>query len=130
MVKLTHAEMRVLDEALDMGSGYVLDFSDRTLSEFFDDEFGIAIYQDRYAFNGTSKAKHMRAFVAVEDEYTVARVLRSLWAYRESLDRYRDSERGAAIKQRFFALLTRIEGAGAVPQTDAIDRFKRDETLD
>jgi hypothetical protein len=130
MVKLTHAEMRVLDDALDMGSGYVLDFSDRTMSEFFDDEFGITIYQERYGFNGSSKAKHIRAFVAVEDEFTVARVLRSLWTYRESLDRYRDSERGPAIKDRFFALVTKIEGCGAVPQTDAIDRFKRDETLD
>jgi hypothetical protein len=37
MVKLTHAELRVLDEALYMGSGYLLDFSDRTMSEFFDD---------------------------------------------------------------------------------------------
>ena len=100
------------------------------MSEFFDDKFGITIYQERYAFNGTSKAKHMRAFVTVEDEYTVARVLRSLWTYRENLDRYRDTERGPAIKERFFALLTKIEGGGAVPQTDAIDRFKRDETLD
>lgn len=130
MVKLTHAEMRLLDDALDMGSGYVLDFSDRTMAEFFDDEFGITIYHDRYAFNGSSKAKHVRAFVAVEDEYAVARVLRALWAHRESLDRYRDDERSPAIKDPFFALVTKIERGGAVPQTDAIDRFKRDETLD
>jgi len=129
-VKLTHAEMRVLDDALDMGSGYVLDFSDRTMAEFFEDEFGITIYQDRYAFNGSSKAKHIRAFVTTEDEFTVARVLRVLWTYRESLDRYRDAERGPAIKERFFALVTKIEGGGAIPQTDAIDRFKLDETLD
>lgn len=56
-MKLTHAEMRLVDDALDMGSGYVLDFSDRTTAEFFDDEFGITIYQDRYAFNGSSKPK-------------------------------------------------------------------------
>jgi hypothetical protein len=54
----------------------------------------------------------------------------SAGTYRESLDRYRDTERGPAFKQRFFALLTKIEAGGAVPQTDAIDRFKRDETLD
>src|SRR3954469_14620989 len=44
MVKLTHAEMRVVDDTFDMGGGYVLDFSDRTMAEFFDDEFGITIY--------------------------------------------------------------------------------------
>jgi hypothetical protein len=68
--------MRVIDDALAMGSGYVLDFSDRTFSEFFDDEFGITIYCEKYNFNGSSKAKHMRAFITTEDEYTVARVLR------------------------------------------------------
>lgn len=130
MVKLTHGEMRVLDAALDMGNGYVLDFSDRTMAGFFEDEFGITIYQPRYAFNGSSKAKHLRAFIAVEDEPTVARVLRSLWTYRESLHQYRDRESSAAIKDRFFALLSKIEGGGAIPQLDAIERFKRDETLE
>src|SRR5690349_4123938 len=130
MVKLTHADMRVLDEAMDMGSGYVLDFSDRTMAEFFDDEFGITIYQEKYAFNGRSKAKYIRAFIATEDEFTVARVLRSLWVYREQLDRYRDAENAALVKQRFFAVLAKIEQGGAVPQTDAIFRFKQDETLD
>src|SRR3954471_2201483 len=97
IIKLTHAEMRVLDDALDMGGGYVLNFSDRTMAEFFDDEFGITIHQEKYAFNGTSKAKHVRAFVATEDEFTVARVLRSLWTYRESIERYQDVERSALI---------------------------------
>ena len=84
MVDLKRSEMRILDEALAMGSGYVLDFSDRTFSEFFEDEFGITIYQSKYAFNGSSKAKHMRAFVTAEDGHTVARVLRRLWELRES----------------------------------------------
>ena len=62
MVKLKHGEKRILEDALDMGSGYVLDFYDRTFAEFFDDQ-AITIYQERYAFNGASKAKHMRAFI-------------------------------------------------------------------
>jgi hypothetical protein len=39
---------------------------------------GINIYDEKYRFNGSSKAKHMRAFIATEDEFTVARVLRRL----------------------------------------------------
>jgi GNAT superfamily N-acetyltransferase len=50
MVQLKHSEKRVFEDALDMGSGYVLNFSDRTFAEFFDDQ-GITIYQERYAFN-------------------------------------------------------------------------------
>ena len=54
MVKLTHAEMRVLEDALDMGSGYVLDFTNRSMAEFFGSEFGITIFQEKYAVKGTS----------------------------------------------------------------------------
>jgi hypothetical protein len=78
----------------------------------------------------SSKAKHMRAFIATEDAFTVARVLRRLWEYRESIPLYQMAENSETVKKRFFDLLSRIEGGGAIPRTDAIDRFKRDETLD
>jgi hypothetical protein len=130
MVALKHSETRIVDDALAMGNGYVLDFSDRTFAEFFDDEFEITIYQPRYAFNGQSKAKHLRAFVATEDEHAVLRVLRRLWERRESLPHFVEAENHEAIKKRFFDLLTKIEGGAAVPRTDAIDRFTRDETLE
>jgi hypothetical protein len=130
MVQVKHSEMRVFDDAFDMHGGYVLNFSDRTFSEFFDDEFGINIYDEKYQFNGSSKAKHMRAFIATEDEFTVARVIRRLWEYSESIPLYHTAENRETVKSRFFDLLARIEGGGAIPRTDAIDRFKRDETLD
>jgi hypothetical protein len=130
MVSLKHSEMRIIDDALAMESGYVLNFSDRTFAEFFDDEFGITIYSEKYAFNGTSKAKHMRAFIKTEDEYTVARVLRRLWEHRDSVPLYARAENDEPVKKRFFDLLTRIEGGAIAPRTDAIDRFTRDETLE
>ena len=43
MVQLKHSEKRILEDALDMSGGYVLNFSDRTFAEFFDDQ-GITIY--------------------------------------------------------------------------------------
>ena len=131
MVSLKHSEMRILDDAFDMHSGYVLNFSDRTMAEFFEDEFGIEIYQEKYGFNGSSKAKHLRAFVQIEDEFTVAKVVRVLWQHRESLPRYQHAgPENDALKTRFFDLVSRIEGGGAVPRTDALDSFKRDETLE
>jgi Abortive infection C-terminus len=129
MVQLKHSEKRILEDALDMGSGYVLDFSDRTFAEFFDDQ-GITIYQDKYDFNGTSKAKHMRAFVEVEDALTACRVLRQLWEYRESIPQYRNADSDGNLKSLFFGLLERFESGGAAPRTDAIDRFAHDQTLD
>ena len=96
MVQLKHSDKRVLEDALDMSSGYVLNFSDRTFSEFFDDQ-GITIYQEKYGFNGTSKAKHMRAFIQVEDAFSVCRVLRELWEHRESIPQYQQTDQGGQL---------------------------------
>jgi hypothetical protein len=131
MVSLKRSDMRIFDDAFDMHQGYVLNFSDRTMAEFFEDEFGIDIYQEKYRFNGSSKAKHLRAFFETEDAYTVARVARALWQCRENLPRYNGaSPEESDLKTRFFDLISRIEGGGAVPRTDALDKFKRDETLE
>lgn len=131
MVALKRSDMRILDDAFGMHEGYVLNFSDRTFTEFFEAEFRIDIDQQKYRFNGSSKAKRLRAFVEIEDEYTVSRVARALWAHREQLPRYQEpSAENNAAKARFFALLERIEGGGAIPRMDAIDKFARDETLE
>ncbi len=129
MVQLKHGEKRIFEDALDMSSGYVLNFSDRTFAEFFDDQ-GITIYQEKYGFNGTSKAKHMRAFIDIEDPFTVCRVMRQLWEHRETIQQYDNVDANGHLKTRFFSLLDRLESGGHVPRTDAIDRFARDETLD
>ena len=131
MVALKRSEMRIFDDAFAMGDGYVLNFSDRTFAEFFEDEFRIDIGDERYRFNGTSKAKRLRAFIQTEDEYAVAKVVRVLWKHRETLPRYCEpSPELDALKTKFFDLVSRIEGGGAVPRTDALDRFRQDETLE
>jgi len=72
----------------------------------------------------------LRAFVKAEGEYTAARVLHKLWEHRETVPMYAEAENREAVKKRFFDLLTKIEGAAAIPRTDAIDRFARDQTLE
>jgi len=135
MVKLRRSEARTIDEALDMTSGYVLDFSDRTMAEFFEDHFGIEIYDDKYGFNGTSKAKHLRAFIQVEEAPVVSYVLRALWDHRMRLPKYvevapEEAAKEAATKDAFFQILRGIEGDGGVPSTDALERFKADYSLE
>jgi hypothetical protein len=130
MGKLKHLDMRVFDDAFDMRGGYVLDFSNRTFAEFFEDEFGIDIYDDKYGFWGSSKANHLRAFIEAEDPYTVSRVARALWKHREGVQYQTQTPENDALKTRFFDLIVRIEGGGAIPRTDALDQFKPDETLE
>ena len=99
--------MRIIDDAF-AAAGYVLDFSNTTFSEFFEDELAIEIYGGKYDFKGSSKANHLRAFVEVEGPQLVSRALRALWKYREDLpDRQSDSVEHT--KQRLFDLLGRIE---------------------
>lgn len=106
--------MRIIDEVFEMQGGYVLNFSDKTMAEFFDDELGIKIYQEKYQFIGTSKAKHVRAFIKVEDGYTVGQLLRKLWDYRNSYPNTRDSERDSDQK-RLFDLIIRLESGQSAP---------------
>ena len=63
MPKIKTLDMKFLDEVFQMESGYVLDFSDRTMAAFFSDELNVDIYDMRYAIDGTSKAKRLRCFL-------------------------------------------------------------------
>jgi hypothetical protein len=73
MNSLTHIEKQKLERELGMGTGYVLDLSNRTLEEFFREVVGVAIYDSRYALGSGSKANRMRAFwqVATDDQLRV-----------------------------------------------------------
>lgn len=78
MSSLTFLEKRQLEDLLGMGSGYVLDFKNRTFQEFFRDIAQVDIYSQRYEKNGTSKANHLRAFWEIEDDKKVGKVISGL----------------------------------------------------
>ena len=50
MADIKKSEIRTIEQAMSFpkGLGYVLDFSDRTMSEFFEEEFGVEIYDEKY----------------------------------------------------------------------------------
>ena len=60
MSSLTDVEKRYLEKILNMGDGYILDYSNATFEEFFY-RYEVNIHSDRYQTYGTSKAKKMRA---------------------------------------------------------------------
>jgi hypothetical protein len=83
MSSLTMREKRVLEDFLGMGSGYVLDFSDRSFGEFVYEAVDVEIHADKYTIHGSSKAKKLRAFWDIESDYLVGRLLNSLIDYAE-----------------------------------------------
>jgi len=64
-----------------MSSGYVLNFSDRTMSEFFRDDLKINIYDKKYSYASGSKANHMRGFWMAADNKTVGNSILKLIEY-------------------------------------------------
>ena len=75
-------DWKLLDKVLRMEGGYVLDFSDRTMGNFFADEFHHDINDTAYMVNGTSKANRLRTFVRIGPFPLVGQVLDSLLEYR------------------------------------------------
>lgn len=123
MAKLSAINMRLIVDdvfASERGRGYVLDFSDRTFAEFFRDEFRIDINAARYQANGTSKANRLRALLQLESEPTAARVLRTMWAYREAVNGPLDIADGKAVQQeaRFFQIVHGMDGKGVPARHD------------
>lgn len=78
MSSLNMRDKRVLEEFFGMGSGYVLNFSDRTFGDFVHEAVDIEIHSEKYTINGTSKAKKLRAFWEKESDYIVGRLLNAL----------------------------------------------------
>lgn len=77
-------DIRLLDEAFEMQSGYVLDFSDRTMGDFFLEELNVDIDDPKWTHEGTSKAKRLRYFLKTVDNATAANTIRALWNYKSA----------------------------------------------
>ncbi len=80
---VTIAELRTVEAVLDMGGGYVLDFTNRTFADFFH-EHGIDIEDRRYLAMGVSKANRLRCFLRSTPPPRSGRVLAALLDYRQS----------------------------------------------
>jgi hypothetical protein len=114
MAKIKAVDMRLLDDLFAMGSGYVLDFSNRTFSEFFMNELGVDIDDQKYFRDGSSKGKRLRTFLQTEREALAARALRAIWEYRDAVYGPFDKSDEKARHQegRFFQLVHAMDGKG------------------
>ena len=81
MSDLTSIEKLKLEKLLEMGSGYVVDFSNKTFQEFILENSNIDIYDEKYDYNSGSKANRLRAFWKEESNYIVAELLEKLLEY-------------------------------------------------
>lgn len=117
MSDLTAIEKRKLERALGMGSGYVLNFSNRTFSEFFMDSFGIDIYDSKYDYGSGSKANRMRGFWERESNYLVGQALDLLFSEWNEFKGY-----GAPDEppEDCLCIVRRLKESAPVPDIEAV----------
>jgi hypothetical protein len=111
MANFKSLQMQLLEDVLQMGGGYVLNFSDRTFAEFFREELGLDIDDPKYSVNGGSKGKRMRYFLQNAPRPEVAKVLSALWEYRAaSMERAGEKETIPDVNRKMVALFQSIGG--------------------
>jgi hypothetical protein len=83
MSDLTFVEKRRFEQLLGMSTGYVLDFSNRTFSEFVRDSTGREIYDSLYDNGSGSKANRLRAFWEKENNAVVGKLMSDILDYQD-----------------------------------------------
>lgn len=81
MSDLNRREKLKLEKFFEMGGGYVLDFSNRTLSDFVFETLNLEFYSDNYADFGDSKANRIRAIWQKESNYNVGKLISEMLDY-------------------------------------------------
>lgn len=107
----------------------MLDFSNRTFTDFFARELEVDIDASQYAVDGVSKGKRLRCFLGQVDDGTAARTLRVLWEHREALRAPGTPDPMPRAAGQIAALIAKLEGTAPptpvnvvpAPLVDAID---------
>ncbi|MFC1622777.1 hypothetical protein ACFL16_00085 [Patescibacteria group bacterium] len=86
MSTLKSIEKKILEKYFGMESGYVLDFSNRTMEDHFKEEFSIGIYAPKYdtEYYTDSKANRLRGIWREESDEVTAKIILSLVEYEEA----------------------------------------------
>lgn len=92
MSSLGNVEKLKLEKLLEMGGGYVLDFTNASFASFVRGSVGIDIYDSKYAVEGDSKAKRLRAFWDIEADQRVGKLLVDLTDYWEASNTINEKE--------------------------------------
>jgi hypothetical protein len=126
MSDLSNIEKLKLEKLFEMGSGYVLDFSNRTFYEFIIENTKINIYDSKYDYASGSKANRLRAFWTKEPNHIVGKLILDLLEYwkTQKLTKYIEIKQ---VEQALFdechAIAERLKQGSIVENIDAIQSY-------
>jgi len=124
MTILEPIEKMKLEKLFGMNSGWVLDFSNRTFSEFFAHTFNINIYDAKYEYGTGSKANRLRAFWDIESKAMVGESIikiLELWETENLLNNRMTSENDKILSQHCKNIadkLIKSSGITAITMSD------------
>ena len=127
MSDLSSAEKRKLERVLCMGDGYVLNFSNRTFSEFVYDTTGRDIYDAKYGYGSGSKANRLRGFWVEEPNHVVGKLIGELIGYAAELGC--PPERAALIEE-CRKIAARLTQGGPVADLQALTPVTAEKDFD
>ncbi|HDF2344529.1 TPA: restriction endonuclease [Morganella morganii] len=109
-MKFTAIDLKNINQLFEdpLNAGYVLDFTNKSMREFFESELSIDIDNDIYRTDGDSKMKRLRSFFKQSERETVLRVATRLWEYRKSIPGNVISAEDDVVYGKFIA---KIQGA-------------------
>ena len=128
MSDLTSIEKIKLEKLLEMGSGYVLDFSNRTFQEFALENLNIDIYDEKYNYNGSSKANRLRGFWKEESNSTVGKLIETLleyWRTKKSIAQKAITTEEENLFNECQKILERLQGGNIKNRNQ--DSLKKEE---
>lgn len=126
MSDLSSIEKLKLEKFFEMGSGYVLDFSNRTFQEFIIENTGIDIYEEKYDYASGSKANRLRAFWNEESNYIVGKLILDLleyWKTKGLINNLDVSPSEKALLDECNKIAERLKQDSPVEHIDAIQPY-------
>jgi hypothetical protein len=125
MSDLTFLERRQLENLLQMGGGYVLDFSNRTFQEFVADAVRRNIDDLKYNYASGSKANRLREFWKSEPNLVVGTLVRALVEYSATV-----ATVDHALIPEGRKIAARLLDSAPVQELDAIQPLSDERTFE
>jgi len=126
MSSLTPTDKLYLEELLGMHGGYVLDFTNATFGELFE-QYGIDIHGPKYQINGPSKAKKLRAFWASESDPLVGKALSGMLDAYEIKCEIKDEEPNKRLLKKARRIVRRLTGQSSATEAESMEEFLSQE---
>lgn len=113
MSNLKTNDKNILEKLFKMDGGYVLNFSNQTIDDFFKTDLSIDFYNEKYSKIGGSKGKILRYLFNIESDEVVAKVIFALIDYLEnemSLNNLKKDDYSEEIIEKGKDIASKLQG--------------------